>query len=362
MSIPRLELTAALLLVRLAHYVKKVLSIESAPLWLWTDSRVALTWIQNQPFKWKDFVCNRVTTIQELEPSAQWRFVPGKDNPADCASRGLCPKALKTHTLWWSGPSWLAEDSTKWPTTSHEPAKEAVSELNRQKSSNVVCSYSEPELLSRYSDLNKLLRITSWCKRFINRLKGNHDTAYTPYLTPKELNDSLLFWTGFFQNQAFIEEFKLLKMNKPVHQSSKLYNFNPFFDHDKLIRVGGRLQNASIEYDTKHPFILPKDSLLSKLIINDAHIRTLHSGTTNTLSKVRQRFWILGGRPTVKKELSRCVICARYRSEQAQQLMGQLPHQESPLHVHFYIQELIMLDLSLLKLGMEEQRKHTKDT
>ncbi|XP_054278702.1 uncharacterized protein LOC128997139 [Macrosteles quadrilineatus] len=264
-------------------------------------------------------------SLKELEPSAQWRFVPGKDNPADCASRGLCPKALKTHTLWWSGPSWLAEDSTKWPTTSHEPAKEAVSELKRQKSSNVVCSYSEPELLSRYSDLNKLLCITSWCKRFINRLKGNHDTAYTPYLTPKELNDSLLFWTGFVQNQAFIEEFKLLKMNKPVHQSSKLYNFNPFFDHDKLIRVGGRLQNASIEYDTKHPFILPKDSLLSKLIINDAHIRTLHSGTTNTLSKVRQRFWILGGRPTVKKELSRCVICARYRSEQAQQLMGQLP-------------------------------------
>ncbi|XP_054287927.1 uncharacterized protein LOC129003652 [Macrosteles quadrilineatus] len=325
MSIPRLELTAALMLVRLAKYVREILDIKSAPLWLWTDSRVTLTWIQNHPSKWKDFVCNRVSIIQETEPLARWRYVPGKENPADCASRGLSPKALVDHKLWSSGPSWLAEDSVNWPMSSDELAEEAVSEQRSQKSTYLSQSKSEPDLLSRYSDLNKLLRITAWCQRFINRLKKIDSIEHTPYLTPKELNDSLLLWTGIVQLEAFNEDLKQLTNQKPINKLSKLRNFTPFLDQNKLIRVGGRLNQSTLEYDSKHPLLLPKDSNLSKLIISDSHLRTLHGSTSITLSTIRQRFWILGGRPAIKKELLRCVTCARYRAERAQQLMGQLP-------------------------------------
>ncbi|XP_054259893.1 uncharacterized protein LOC128984579 [Macrosteles quadrilineatus] len=325
MSIPRLELTAALMLVRLAKYVRDILDIKSAPLWLWTDSRVTLTWIQNHPSKWKDFVCNRVSIIQETEPLARWRYVPGKENPADCASRGLSPKALVDHKLWWSGPSWLAEDSVNWPMSSDELAEEAVSEQRSQKSTYLSQSKSEPDLLSRYSDLNKLLRITAWCRRFINRLKKIDSIEHTPYLTPKELNDSLLLWTGIVQLEAFNEDLKQLTNQKPINKLSKLRNFTPFLDQNKLIRVGGKLNQSTLEYDSKHPLLLPKDSNLSKLIISDSHLRTLHGSTSITLSTIRQRFWILGGRPAIKKELLRCVTCARYRAERAQQLMGQLP-------------------------------------
>ncbi|XP_044733954.1 uncharacterized protein LOC123296518 [Chrysoperla carnea] len=104
-----------------------------------------------------------------------------------------------------------------------------------------------------------------------------------------------------------------------------LRNLNPFLDQDGLLRVGGRLDQSSLEYDMKHPYILPKDSTLSRLVIWDVHLRLLHSGTRNTLATIRQRFWILGGRVSVRKEILRCVICSRYRGKRAQQLMGQLP-------------------------------------
>lgn len=104
LTIPRLELSAALLLSRLVSHVQRALNFSEISTYLWTDSSVTLTWLSTHPSKWKDFVRNRVTTIQEALPSAFWQFVPGMQNPADCASRGIPTKQLETHALWWTGP------------------------------------------------------------------------------------------------------------------------------------------------------------------------------------------------------------------------------------------------------------------
>ncbi|XP_077260903.1 uncharacterized protein LOC143896764 [Temnothorax americanus] len=93
----------------------KVLDLSDVPVHLWTDSSVTLYWITTHPSRWKDFVRNRVTAIQEMLPQGSWHFIPGKQNPADCASRGLTPEQLINHNLWWNGPSWLSEPSSLWP-------------------------------------------------------------------------------------------------------------------------------------------------------------------------------------------------------------------------------------------------------
>lgn len=85
-----------------------------------------------------------------------------------------------------------------------------------------------------------------------------------------------------------------------------------------LIRLGGRLEHSSLEYDSKHPYILPKDCRLSTLVVTDGYQRTLHGSTQIKLATIRQNFWILGGRPTVKKELLNCTVCARNRAERVQ--------------------------------------------
>lgn len=334
MTVPRLELTAATMLVKLSRYARQILDANTADLWLWTDSSVALTWIINQPSKWKEFVSNRVNFIQQTEPSAHWRFVPGTENPADCATRGISPVILSNHDLWWSGPSWLVNNSDHWPTSSFVPTKEAESEERHRKCHKTihvstqqnVAKEEEPDLLNRYSTLNRLLRITAWCLKFKAKSMSSGNAASTPHhLSPSDLNEALLRWISIVQELSFKNELKCLKDHKTVEKSSPLKTLNPFIDKDGLVRVGGRLSRSSFDYDTKHPFILPKDSSLSALIIHDTHLKTQHGNIRETLSTVRQRFWILGGRPVIKRKLLRCVTCARYRAKRAQQLMGQLP-------------------------------------
>lgn len=124
-SIPRLELSAALLLASLTEKTIQALELKNAPVICWTDSSVTLTWITGHPAKWKDFVQNRVSAIHEHLPNATWRFVPGKDNPADCASRGLSPECLIRHDLWWKGPDWLSGSQTSWPSPRFRLEQEA---------------------------------------------------------------------------------------------------------------------------------------------------------------------------------------------------------------------------------------------
>jgi hypothetical protein len=91
LTIPRLELCAATLLSKLYNKATFALNLKIDVSDLWTDSSIALTWIQDPPTKWKTFVGNRVATTQEETKSATWRHVPTQSNPADLISRGLEP-------------------------------------------------------------------------------------------------------------------------------------------------------------------------------------------------------------------------------------------------------------------------------
>jgi hypothetical protein len=107
-SIPRLELCGSLLLAELMEAVQDDLPCKFENVNAWTDSTVVLAWLGYCPSKLKTFCANRVSKIQEILPRSQWRHVPGIENPADCASRGVLPEDLITHPLWWNGPAWLS--------------------------------------------------------------------------------------------------------------------------------------------------------------------------------------------------------------------------------------------------------------
>ncbi|EFA13225.1 hypothetical protein TcasGA2_TC010714 [Tribolium castaneum] len=116
LSIPRLDLCAALLLARLIHFVECTfqsrLIIENIV--ALTDSLVVLNWINASSYRWHTFVANRVAKIQELVPSVNWFHVDGKENPADPISKGLTPAHLLNHPIWLTGPSCLFMDKQLW--------------------------------------------------------------------------------------------------------------------------------------------------------------------------------------------------------------------------------------------------------
>ncbi|XP_062538963.1 uncharacterized protein LOC134207258 [Armigeres subalbatus] len=91
-TIPRLELMACVLGVRLAKYVVDGHSLAVQQHFFWSDSEVAMSWINADPRKYRPFVAFRVGEILEKSNRKEWRWISSKQNPADEA------------TKWGSGP------------------------------------------------------------------------------------------------------------------------------------------------------------------------------------------------------------------------------------------------------------------
>jgi hypothetical protein len=93
-----------------------------------------------------------------------------------------------------------------------------------------------------------------------------------------------------------------------VHFKTLESQFNLFQGDEGIWRCGGRLSNADIPYNVKHPILLPRDHHLTQLIVRRAHERVLHNGVKDTLNEVRSKFWIIKCRSLLKKLIHRCVI------------------------------------------------------
>lgn len=328
MTIPRLELSAAVLLSKLIDFVVHSFNLKNTPIHCWTDSTVTLAWLSKPPSHWKTFVAHRVADIQTRLPNADWHYVRSSSNPADCASRGMLGEELVCFELWWTGPSWLKLDCTEWPILDLTASNENLLEA---KSSVVLTAQPrEPwDLAMRYSWWPKLVRVTAYTKRFVNHLKKGKKLAHASSpapdaITPIEFHQSKLSWVRVMQAELFPTELNALGNKNAVSAKSPISSLHPFLDSDQVMRVGGRLTNASLPYKTKHPIVLAAHPI-TLLIIRYIHITSLHAGTQLTLATIRREFWILRARNLVKSVIHKCVTCVREKAQTSRQLMGQLP-------------------------------------
>ncbi|XP_032682417.1 uncharacterized protein LOC116849399 [Odontomachus brunneus] len=243
LNIPRLELNAALLLVRLLEFVRESLDLASFPCYCWTDSTVVLAWIQQHPSRWKQFVANRVHEIQSRIPDAKWMHVSSNDNPADCASRGCSGDEIINMTLWWKGPSWLMKSQASWPIQKSLTSSDMSLE---QRTVSLQCSpSSEPwDLASRYSSWPKLLRVTAYLFKFTDlchQVNKTHPSEGFPRsaLTPDECCRARTFWLKQIQADVFPLEIQALSRNQSIPAKSSLTPLQPMLDHHGLLRVDG---------------------------------------------------------------------------------------------------------------------------
>ncbi|XP_060083747.1 uncharacterized protein LOC132563003 [Ylistrum balloti] len=71
------------------------------------------------------FVANRLAVIHEATSVQDWNCVSSKQNPADCASRGIhrVDKFIG-HDEWFKGPEFLWKCEGEWPTISESSVVE----------------------------------------------------------------------------------------------------------------------------------------------------------------------------------------------------------------------------------------------
>ncbi|XP_044592030.1 uncharacterized protein LOC123270155 [Cotesia glomerata] len=170
-----------------------------------------------------------------------------------------------------------------------------------------------------------LLRKLSIWHRAIDRFKRVPQSSLAYPLTPSDLERAKLTLIKFTQGQYFAREIHTLQDGDGLPKNNSITKLTPFIDHQGVLRVGGRLKNALLDPEERHPAILPRQSPLTSILIDESHRKTLHGGTQLTLADLRKSVWIIGGRVPVRSFILRCVICTIHRGERAQQLMGQLP-------------------------------------
>ncbi len=333
-TIPRLELSAAVLSVKLDQTLRRELSLNIDKSTFWVDSMIVLHYIKSCTQRLQTFVANRVSIIHEGSSPDDWRHVESKLNPADVASRGIDASEIVTERLWIQGPGFLCKEEMEWPAS---PVTFDVSEtdLEVRKTKAFLVSTTCVEgatdiLLEMYSSWYRLKRTVSWILRLkhclLSRVRGQKSTVVSmDSLTVTEIRTAELEIVKFLQRRHFSEELKQAKRDEPIKKSSSIYSLEPVLNSGGILCVRGRLSNAPIAEAAKHQMILPKNNHVVKLIGRHYHEQLAHSGIEHVLSRMRQHLWIIGARSMLKGILRSCVHCRRIHGSPCGQKMSDLP-------------------------------------
>ena len=325
-SIVRLELQAALLGARLAHAVTRELTRPISSTTFWTDSSVVLSYVSSESHRFKAFVANRVAEIHDLTAGATWRHIPGSLNPADDCTRGMAASALTTDCRWLCGPDFLRKAPEDWPRPAQLAPASEEEELSERHTNMIGKEEPMTPDPGRFSSWLRYKRVVAWILRFAqNAATPANEDRRKGQLSQDEILRAEKCVLLAAQKREYPVELRKLEKGEQLPPSSSLRPLTPVIDGDGIMRVGGRLTNAPLSRDARHPVVLPRQSDITRLIIAGKHAEVAHAGPEHTLSAVRESFWIPRGREAVKKQLRECSVCQRRRAEPSAPQMAALP-------------------------------------
>lgn len=358
-TIPRLELTAAVLAVRVDRMLQKELQLRLEKSVFWTDSTTVLKYISNESRRFYTFVANRIAVIREATDVDQWRYVGTKENPADEASRGMRAEDLLNKRRWMMGPDFLYKSKDGWPKlevdlrvipdpeikrdltvnavvkdtdnamshlihyfSSWKRLQVAVAWLLKIKDTLVLLGHRRKEL---YASADLSMDITDCHQQVESQMQSFKATLKGQSLTPQDVTRAELSIIRYVQHQRFKDEITSLQSGmKSISKDSPLYRLDPVMDGE-ILRVGGRLSKASLPVESKRPVILAKDLHVSTLILRHIHQQIGHAGRNYMLSSLMRKYWIINANSAARKVISDCVVCRRNRGRLLEQKMADLP-------------------------------------
>ncbi|XP_055615136.1 uncharacterized protein LOC129761441 [Toxorhynchites rutilus septentrionalis] len=335
LSIPRLELQAAVLGVRLMQFVEESHTVKVQQRFLWSDSATVLAWLRSDHRRYKQFVACRVGELLTASDVREWHWVPSKHNPADLATKfgkGSCEDVSR---VWFNGPGFLKDPESEWP----RQRTITVSTEEELRPCHAHCKMFIPEMvfdLERFSRLSRLIRSAAYVHRWIanRRRRTKGEAVFVGHLRSEELLEGQRMLIRLAQWQVFTNEMVLLTRNQQspaaqqiqLEKSSELYKLTPMLDEFGILRMDGRITAApNVNESVKFPIILPRKYRLTYLLLDDYHRRFRHCNMETVVNEVRQHFHIPQLRVAVKQVAKSCQWCRTYKTEPCIPRMAPLP-------------------------------------
>ncbi|XP_062537760.1 uncharacterized protein LOC134206081 [Armigeres subalbatus] len=285
MSIPRLELQAAVLGARLANSAGEILSLEVKQRFMWSDSK----------------------TVLSLRPPSS--------NVADALTKWEKTHSLRSDGPWFRGPEFLYQPESCWP------AQEIVTP-NTNEETRVCLHFHEMSVtesvvdLLRFSKWKVLVRTVACAYRFASNCRRKRDgleieavpaatrirsvvkenvrTKIVPLKRDEYQKAEMYLWRSA-QADCFVDEIRVLKKNQQlpyqqlhqVEKTSSLYALSPFLDAEDVLRMKGRIaQGSSLPFELRFPIILPKKHPLTDKLLGFYHQRVAHGNVETAVNEI----------------------------------------------------------------------------
>ena len=231
-TVPRLELMAAVTGLRLTQAILKVLELPMSTVTFYSGSLDVIWWIRGHGRDFRPFVANRVGEIQMSSDPQQWQNVSTQQNPADMISRGISVEEIQNNALWLNGPEWLVQPEDTWPKTKIDDRP--TDDKERRKLTSMVtqllpiednqpttCTTQKQEDWrlnpKRHSSWTRFVCIHARVLRVLcNMRKKKEDRELAKVLKPEEILDAEEDIIRTAQKEAFPEEYQSLKAGKPI--------------------------------------------------------------------------------------------------------------------------------------------------
>ncbi len=334
-SINKLELNGALLGLQLFETIRPLLeSVDKVH--CWTDSAVGLTWIRNKKQTGVKYVDTRLEKIWKLSNPEDWNHCPGKENPADMATRVCLTKELINNQVWIEGPEWLRNPAVAWPNLRETkinlrtpkircevclkyPTEQKCRDCGHKISAQERCRFLEKYLLQGDDNWKLALRRHHYLTKVRNMLLKREKS---PISKPSDINLEIAQVNQIREIQGNYEPeiWKKVAFQDRVHEGLA-------WDKDfQLIMVRSRQyregeQKSFMEQDLMH---LPVESNnpedrgtnpFAKAIMRDAHEASGHSPTVPTYVWLRKKFWCAKARKIAQNIKHTCPRCVRFDSK-----------------------------------------------
>ncbi|XP_055933001.1 uncharacterized protein LOC129963022 [Argiope bruennichi] len=298
-TVSRLELDT--IGIRLMTTIKRDLHMEDVTTFYWTDSMNALHWIRNEE-DWGVFVMNRVREIRNYSSKGEWNHIPGTFNPADLPSRG-CSVVTLLSQHWHDGPSWLMQDEKYWAVSEAMVDKKIINSEKKKTIVTLAATKNEEfDYLTNISSFDKIARIIAWIPGFVRNCKKV--TQHTSQnLEIEELSEAETIIWKIIQKTSF----------KTVSEE-RLRNLRPFVDPKGLIRIKTQLLMRKDFENFKYPILLPPDHIVVHKMIMHRHKILSHCGIQTLMSSLREHFWLIRSRKTIRRVLKSCITCKRFEA------------------------------------------------
>ncbi|XP_055622897.1 uncharacterized protein LOC129766397 [Toxorhynchites rutilus septentrionalis] len=326
-SIPRLELQAAVIGTRLARSIEEGHSIRVDRRVFWTDARDVICWLKSDHRKYSQFVAFRVGEILEVTNIEEWRWIRGKINVADEGTKWDGTPNFDVNCRWFAGPPFLSKSTSDWPKALiNEDTVEELRPRLLHHHAQVADDILRPD---DHSNWTRLLRLTALVQRFPNNIKRkrtNEGLLLGP-LTSEELLAASNYLYKRAQWDCYQDEMSMLSAGRTnLPKTSSLYKVSPYIDRAGVMRIRGRIDICDFANEnTQFPIALPRQHPLTKLVLQDVHEKYHHQCNETFVNEVRRKFNISRVRVECDRVRRKCVRCKIRLAKPDPPMMANLP-------------------------------------